>query len=45
MEALPAQLPTHISSRVTARQHGEPVFAATVTARSGPAVTEALHLF
>ncbi|AYG82539.1 hypothetical protein DWB77_04718 [Streptomyces hundungensis] len=45
VEALPAQLPTHISSRVTARQHGEPVFAATVTARSGPAVTEALHLF
>lgn len=40
IEVLPSQLPTHVSSRVTAVQNGVAVFRATVTALQGP-LTEA----
>ncbi|MEU1806367.1 ScbA/BarX family gamma-butyrolactone biosynthesis protein [Streptomyces sp. NPDC019937] len=44
-EALPSQLPTHVSSRVTAVQHGEEVFSTTVTALRGPASSAVLRGF
>ncbi|MEY9847571.1 ScbA/BarX family gamma-butyrolactone biosynthesis protein [Streptacidiphilus sp. MAP5-3] len=37
VEILPAQLPTHVSSRVSITQHGQEAFTATVTALRGRA--------
>ncbi|MFF3291706.1 ScbA/BarX family gamma-butyrolactone biosynthesis protein [Streptomyces sp. NPDC003023] len=44
-EVLPSQLPTHVSSRVTAVQHGRTVFSTTVTALRGPSAAAALQHF
>lgn len=44
-EPLPAQLPQHVSSRITAVQSGETVFTATVTALRGPDAATALQRF
>lgn len=44
-EVLLAQVPTHVSTRVTAVQDGETAFTALVTAQRGPAVGPPAHSY